>query len=102
MLTYEEDLLPNKILATKQNWYHASFCDEHSFYWIFLHSIASKFLFQRIFQRLFLYQIWQKIADAGIYKSIAISIYCFNKFFKSPHLICIGLSTLEEWCKETR
>ena len=30
MLTYEEDLLPKKLLITKQNCYHASFSDELS------------------------------------------------------------------------
>ena len=43
-----------------------------AFHQIFLHSLASKFLFLWIFQQLFWNQIWQKIADAGTNKSIAI------------------------------
>ena len=65
-----------------------------AFHQIFLHLLAPKFLFLAIFQQLFWHQIWRKIADAGIYKSISISIHCFNKFFKSPKLICIGVNTL--------
>ena len=42
-----------------------------------------------------------KIVNAGAYNSIAISIHCFHKFFKSPNLFCIGANTLVGLGKET-
>ena len=69
------------------------------FHQIFLHTLASKFLFVWIFQQLFWHQNWRKIVDAGTYEFIAISIHCFDKFFKN--LICIGEYTLVGSNKET-
>ena len=68
MLLYEEDLIPRKILTTKQNWYHASFSDELSLSPNLSLFISSQISVLGIFQQLFWHQIWHKIADCGTYK----------------------------------
>ena len=105
MLTYEQDLLPKKSLTTKQKWNLASFSDELS-----LSPNLSLFISFQTFVPMNIPAVIILASDlienawcshAGTYKSIVISINCFNKFFKSSNLIYFGVNTLVSWTKET-